>query len=194
MARVRASRCPGARESLRLAVVYHKDGTEHSRPVLEALLADRQALHHTQGFFTEIPFPYAPLTTELAVSGSRIFTNMPKCEGKPPEGAGKEFMPTFQQAALMSLLLPGMMVGQENQFILSPVTQAKDYCLIETFNARKDFVIEHLTTQFKAEFFNLFNRTQLGGPNNNVQSSAFRSITSTTAPAREIQFGLKVLF
>jgi hypothetical protein len=62
------------------------------------------------------------------------------------------------------------------------------------FNARKDFKIERLTTQFKAEFFNLFNRTQLGLPNNNVQSSAFGSITSTSAPAREIQFGLKVLF
>jgi len=62
------------------------------------------------------------------------------------------------------------------------------------FNARKDFVIERLTTQFKAEFFNLFNRTQLGQPNNNVQSSSFGSITSTTAPAREIQFGLKMLF
>ena len=62
------------------------------------------------------------------------------------------------------------------------------------FNARKDFKIERLTTQFKAEFFNLFNRTQLGLPNNNVQSSAFGSITSTSAAAREIQFGLKVLF
>lgn len=62
------------------------------------------------------------------------------------------------------------------------------------FNARKDFKIERFTTQFKAEFFNLFNRTQLGLPNNNVQSSAFGSITSTSASAREIQFGLKVLF
>ena len=62
------------------------------------------------------------------------------------------------------------------------------------FNARKDFTIERVTTQFKAEFFNLFNRTQLGQPNNNVQSSAFGSITSTSAPARQIQFGLKVLF
>ena len=62
------------------------------------------------------------------------------------------------------------------------------------FNARKDFKIERLTTQFKAEFFNLFNRTQLGLPNNNVQSSSFGSITSSSAPAREIQFGLKVLF
>jgi Carboxypeptidase regulatory-like domain/TonB dependent receptor len=62
------------------------------------------------------------------------------------------------------------------------------------FNARKDFKFERFTTQFKAEFFNLFNRTQLGQPNNNVQSSSFGSITSTSAPAREIQFGLKVLF
>jgi hypothetical protein len=62
------------------------------------------------------------------------------------------------------------------------------------FNARKDFKIERFTTQFKAEFFNLFNRTQLGSPNNNVQSSAFGSITSSSASARQIQFGLKVLF
>ena len=62
------------------------------------------------------------------------------------------------------------------------------------FNARKDFTLERFTVQFKSEFFNLLNRTQLGLPNNNVQSSAFGSITSTSAPAREIQFGLKVLF
>ncbi len=43
----------GKRESLRLAVVYDKGGTEGSRPVLEALLADAQALHDTQGYFTE---------------------------------------------------------------------------------------------------------------------------------------------
>ncbi|MBV9027144.1 MAG: hypothetical protein JO311_00880, partial [Candidatus Eremiobacteraeota bacterium] len=36
----RISVAPGARESLRLAVVYHKEGTERSRPVLEALLHD----------------------------------------------------------------------------------------------------------------------------------------------------------
>jgi hypothetical protein len=62
------------------------------------------------------------------------------------------------------------------------------------FNARKNFNIERLTMQFKAEFFNLFNRTQLGLPNNNVQSSAFGSITSASASARQIQFGLKILF
>jgi len=62
------------------------------------------------------------------------------------------------------------------------------------FNVRKDFTLERFAIQFKCEFFNLFNRTQLALPNNNVQSSAFGSITSTSAPAREIQFGLKALF
>ncbi|MEO6834933.1 MAG: amylo-alpha-1,6-glucosidase [Candidatus Tumulicola sp.] len=44
---------PGSRESLRLAVVYHKDGTEKSRPVLESLLKDPRALHDTQRYFAD---------------------------------------------------------------------------------------------------------------------------------------------
>jgi len=42
---------PGSRESLRLAVVYNKGGTELSRPVLETLLNDPSALHDTQRYF-----------------------------------------------------------------------------------------------------------------------------------------------
>lgn len=42
---------PGARESLRLAVVFHKDGEALSRPVLEQLLHDPKALHETQRYF-----------------------------------------------------------------------------------------------------------------------------------------------
>lgn len=42
---------PGSREALRLAVVFHKDGTEKSLPVLERLLDDRRALHDTQRYF-----------------------------------------------------------------------------------------------------------------------------------------------
>lgn len=42
---------PGAREALRLAVVFHKDGRDRSRPVLEQLLHDPKALHETQRYF-----------------------------------------------------------------------------------------------------------------------------------------------
>ncbi len=44
---------PGARESLRLGVVFSKDGTEKSKPVLQALLKDERALHDTQLYFAD---------------------------------------------------------------------------------------------------------------------------------------------
>jgi hypothetical protein len=105
----------------------------------ETRLEEMQKL--AQGLFAEMPFPYAPLATELAANGEQLIGAMPKCDGKRPDGAGKEFTPTFPQAALMSLLLPGMMVGQQNQFLVSPVTQTRDYCVIETFKARKDLPV-----------------------------------------------------
>jgi len=47
--------------------------------------------------------------------------------------------------------------------------------------------------QFRAEFFNLFNRVNLGNPNNNLGSAQFGQITSSGDP-RVIQFGLKYVF
>jgi glycogen debranching enzyme len=42
---------PGARESLRLAVVFNRHGDSLARPALEELLADTAALHETQRFY-----------------------------------------------------------------------------------------------------------------------------------------------
>jgi glycogen debranching enzyme len=42
---------PGARESLRIAVVFHKEGDARSKPALEQLLADSTALHETQRYY-----------------------------------------------------------------------------------------------------------------------------------------------
>ena len=44
---------PGGREALRLAVVFHKDGDERSKPVLEQLLADDDALPATERYYAE---------------------------------------------------------------------------------------------------------------------------------------------
>jgi hypothetical protein len=114
------------------SVVVTVSGPETRREELE---------RHARTLFAEMRFPYAPLAVELVANGERVFGRMPKCDGKRPEGSGKEFTPTFPQAALMSLLLPGMMVGQANEFIISPVTQAKDYCIIETFDVRPDYPV-----------------------------------------------------
>ena len=55
--------------------------------------------------------------------------------------------------------------------------------------------------QFRAEFFNIFNRANFGTPNAVVFTSATAApsptagvITSTSTTSRQIQFGLKLLW
>jgi len=67
--------------------------------------------------------------------------------------------------------------------------------------ARKFSVSERIGLQFRAEFFNAFNRTNFNTPNPVVYTSATSGpsptagvITSTTTTSRQIQFGLKLLF
>jgi hypothetical protein len=67
--------------------------------------------------------------------------------------------------------------------------------------AKKFLLTEKFNLQFKAEFFNLFNRTNLNNPNPVVLTSATSGpsptagvITSTSTSSRQIQFGLKLLW
>ncbi len=48
--------------------------------------------------------------------------------------------------------------------------------------------------QFRSEFFNLFNTTNLGSPASNISNGNFGQITSLSSPARQIQFALKLVF
>ena len=62
----------------------------------------------------------------------------------------------------------------------------------------KDFsfsIRDHsITTQFRSEFYNLFNHPQFGAPNGSITSQSFGRVTSQANSPRDIQFGLKVNF
>ena len=67
--------------------------------------------------------------------------------------------------------------------------------------AKNTSISEKLRLQFRAEFFNIFNRANFGSPNAVVFASASASpsptaglITSTSTTSRQIQFGLKLLW
>ncbi len=59
---------------------------------------------------------------------------------------------------------------------------------------RKRFSLrESIKLQFQADFFNAFNRLNLNNPNVTTSASAYGTITGS-APARNVQLGLKLLF
>ncbi len=71
----------------------------------------------------------------------------------------------------------------------SPGSANVDFALLKNFD-----VVEEASIQFRAEFFNIFNRTNLGLPNRTTTSSNFGRITRTNTTSRQIQLGLKFLF
>lgn len=91
----RISVAPGARESLRLGVVYHKDGTAKSRPVLERLLADKRALHDTQKYFADRLADARFMTPSPTISRGVVWAkaNMLRIVKDYPQGWGSTNSP-----------------------------------------------------------------------------------------------------
>jgi hypothetical protein len=76
-----------------------------------------------------------------------------------------------------------------NQFY-GPGSERVDTSFMKNFK-----MTERVTTQFHADFFNLFNTPQWNNPVSNIGDSNFGKITSVqVASEREIQFGLRVTF
>jgi hypothetical protein len=72
----------------------------------------------------------------------------------------------------------------------------RSHALYQTdLGLHKDFPLwkESRKLEFRAEFFNLFNKTNFQAPNSTRSSSSFGTIRSTF-PARIIQFALKLVF
>lgn len=70
-----------------------------------------------------------------------------------------------------------------------PSLQVIDLALYRNFRVNEDVQL-----QFRSEFFNALNHTNLGIPNRFVNTPQFGSITMPMSSARQIQFALKVLF
>jgi glycogen debranching enzyme len=86
---------PGARESLRLAVVFHKDGKDKSRPVLEQLLHDPKALHETQRYFASKLLDARFMCPSPAISRGVVWAkaNMLRIVKEYPNGWGSTNSP-----------------------------------------------------------------------------------------------------
>ncbi len=73
--------------------------------------------------------------------------------------------------------------------MIGPSLQSVDLALYRNFRLNEDVQV-----QFRSEFFNALNRTNLGTPERFVNTPQFGTITMAMTPARQIQFALKMLF
>src|SRR5206468_7160411 len=62
-----------------------------------------------------------------------------------------------------------------------------------TLNIQSE-VARNKLVEFRAEFFNLFNKPQFSNPDTNFSSSTFGQISSTSVNPRFVQFALKLTF
>ena len=55
-------------------------------------------------------------------------------------------------------------------------------------------ITEALNTEFRAEFYNVWNHAQFNPPVNNFADSTFGQVQNSSVPPRIMQFALKFLF
>ena len=72
--------------------------------------------------------------------------------------------------------------------ILGPGFATVDFSLFKNTS-----LAERFNLQFRAEFFNLLNHTNFGPPGNFIDGPNFGVVTSSN-PARQVQFAVKLLY
>ncbi|MEO7651628.1 MAG: hypothetical protein ABIZ80_14275, partial [Bryobacteraceae bacterium] len=104
-----------------------------------------------------------------------------------PSGFNRSRTSWFDVAAFQTPTL-GNLGNSSRNMMRAPSVQNVD------FSAAKNFrITEKLNLQFRSEFFNIFNHTNFGVPIGNRTNANFGQIL-TAAGARDIQFGLKLLW
>ena len=73
--------------------------------------------------------------------------------------------------------------------VYGPGLQTLDFALMRDFT-----LTERMRFQFRGEFFNALNHTNLGTPDRFVNTPQFGTITETTTPGREIQLSARLSF
>jgi len=104
--------------------------------------------------------------------------------GRPRE---QQILQWFNKDAFRVNAVGTIGTGRRNQ-LRAPGFWNTDYSLFKNFP-----FTERVRIQFRAEFFNFFNHTRLGGPNTVVTSPNFGRIT-TAADPRIVQMGLKLIY
>ncbi|MBI4909050.1 MAG: carboxypeptidase regulatory-like domain-containing protein [Acidobacteria bacterium] len=136
-------------------------------------------------------FPLALTTTNSSNAGGNVLR--PNNNGKSAQTSGdvKSRLTQYFDKTVFSQPAPFTFgnVGRTLPDVRAPGLRNLDYSLFKNFG-----VTERVAVQFRAESFNLTNTATFGEPNQNFTAVQFGQITGTSNIARQVQFGLKILF
>ena len=127
---------------------------------------------------------------DIANIGGRVAGERPHSIADPFSGASGAPEQYINKAAFVEPAPFTFGALGRNAFTAPGMFQT-DFGLFKNFS-----VTERIGVQFRSEFFNIFNNVNFGKPNANFDSGAFGSIGGLSPGqfARQIQFGLKILF
>ncbi len=138
---------------------------------------------------TGTPFTVISGVDNALMNTGNNFADLTGTDWRLPDGRSRndQIVQYFSTAAFRVNAVGTIGTGRRNQ-LTSPGFWNADYSLFKTFN-----LAERFRFQLRGEFFNLFNHTRLGTPNNTVTSPQFGRIT-TAADPRIVQVAAKLIF
>jgi hypothetical protein len=135
-----------------------------------------------------INLTYSP-TSQFQVSTAPNYRPNVSCDPVTPEGS--RLVTSYLNKACVSVPTnPAQPWGNASR---NSVKGYPFYQLDLGMHKQFNLASERRRLEFRAEAFNVFNQTNFQAPNSNISSAAFGSITSTF-PARQLQFGAKIIF
>jgi hypothetical protein len=135
---------------------------------------------------TGSPFP---LSLATPVSGSNGFTERPNRIGDGTLSSDQRTVSRWFDTSAFAIPAVGIFGDAGRNIVRGPGQSTVDFSLVKDFR-----FAERYTLQYRAEFYNLFNKPQLGLPNGVLGSAPFGSISSTAGNNRQIQMALKLNF
>ena len=176
------------RHRFALSAVYDIPGLKFNR----ALRAVTENWHLSTVFQAQSGFPFTiSVFGDTANAGTLLGENPIRANvtGQPLFDSGSRSADRWFNSAAFATPAAFTFGNAGRNSIYGPGLQTLDLALVREFG-----LSERLKFQFRAEFFNALNRTNLGTPNRFVNTPQFGTITEAATPGRELQFSARISF
>ena len=186
-----AERGPGCdiRHRFALSAVYELPAWDHSG----AVRAVTKDWHLSTVYQVQTGFPFTiSVFGDTANSGTVLGENPIRANvvaGQPVYGPGTRTADRWFNTAAFAAPAAYTFGDAGRNSVYGPGLQTLDLAIVRDFN-----LTERAKFQFRGEFFNALNHTNLGTPDRFVNTPQFGTITQTTTPGRQIQLSARLSF